>query len=75
MRFDLTTIKLFLSIVEQGLIAGAAEANTITPSAVSRRISELEIRLGTTLLCCQTKGVIPTPAGDGLGATPVILGC
>jgi DNA-binding transcriptional LysR family regulator len=49
MRFDLTTIKLFLSTVEQGLIAGAAEANTIAPSAVSRRISQLEMHLGATV--------------------------
>ena len=46
MRFDLTTIKLFLSTVEQGSIAGAAETNAIAPSAVSRRISDLEGRLG-----------------------------
>jgi DNA-binding transcriptional LysR family regulator len=62
MRFDLTTIKLFLSTVEQGSIAGAAETNAIAPSAVSRRISDLEGRLGTTLLFRQTKGVTPTPA-------------
>ena len=67
MQFDLTTIKLFLSIVKQGLIAGAAEANTIAPSAVSHRISQLEMRLGATLLFHQTKGVTPTPAGDALG--------
>jgi DNA-binding transcriptional LysR family regulator len=66
MRFDLTTIKLFLSTVEQGSIAGAAETNAIAPSAVSRRISDLEGRLGTTLLFRQTKGVTPTPAGDAL---------
>jgi DNA-binding transcriptional LysR family regulator len=66
MRFDLTTIKLFLSAVEQGSIAGAAEANSIAPSAVSHRISDLEGRLGTTLLFRQTKGVTPTPAGDAL---------
>lgn len=66
MRFDLTTIKLFLSTVERGSIAGAAETNAIAPSAVSRRISDLEGRLGTTLLFRQTKGVTPTPAGDAL---------
>ena len=42
MRFDLTTITLFLSIVESGSIAGGAEANAIPLSAVSRRIGELE---------------------------------
>ena len=67
MRFYLTTIKLFLSIVEQGSIAGAVEADGIAPSAVSHRISQLEMRLGATLLFHQTKSVTPTPAGDALG--------
>lgn len=66
MRFDLTTIELFLSAVEQGSIARAAETNAIAASAVSRRISELETHLGTALLFRQTKGVAPTPAGDAL---------
>ncbi|MDE0978112.1 MAG: LysR family transcriptional regulator, partial [Arenicellales bacterium] len=66
MQFDLTTIKLFLNSVEQGLIAGATEANTIAPSAVSPRFSDLEMRLGATLLFHQTKSVTPTPAGDAL---------
>ena len=66
MRFDLTTITLFLNSVELRLIAGAVEPNVISPSAVSRRISDLEMRLGTTLIFHQTKGVTPTPAGDAL---------
>lgn len=63
MWFDLTTIKLFLSIVEQRLIVGAA---TIAPPFVSHRISQLEMRLETTLILRQTKGVTPTLAGDSL---------
>lgn len=59
-------MKLFLSTIEQGSIAAAAAANAIAPSAVSRRISELEQRLGTTLLYRGTKGVEPTPAGEAL---------
>ncbi len=65
-QFDLTTLKLFLSTVEQGSIAAAAAANAIAPSAVSRRISELEQRLGTALLYRGSKGVEPTPAGEAL---------
>ncbi len=55
-----------MSIIETGSIAAAAEANSIAPSAVSRRISELESRLGTPLLLRQPRGVSPTPAGEAL---------
>jgi DNA-binding transcriptional LysR family regulator len=66
MRFDLTTLHLFLSAVDEGSIAAAAEVNAIAPSAISRRISELEHRLNTPLLYRKTKGVEPTAAGDAL---------
>lgn len=66
MRFDLTTLELFLCTVEQGSIAGAAEVKAIVPSAVSRRISDLEHRLGTALLYRLPKGVEPTDAGQAL---------
>lgn len=66
MRFDLTTLHLFLSAVDEGSIAAAAGVNAIAPSAISRRISELEHRLNTPLLYRKTKGVEPTAAGDAL---------
>ncbi len=59
-------MRLFLSAVDHGSIAGAAAANAIAASAVSRRISELELHLGTALLFRQTKGVVPTTAGETL---------
>ncbi len=55
-----------MSSVDHGSIAGAAAANAIAASAVSRRISELELHLGTTLLFRETKGVVPTTAGETL---------
>ena len=66
MRFDLTTLHLFLSAVDEGSIAAAAEVNAIAPSAISRRISELEHRLNTVLIYRKTKGVEPTSAGETL---------
>ncbi len=59
-------MKLFLSAVDHGTIAGAAAANAIAASAVSRRISDLEAHLGTALLFRETKGVVPTTAGETL---------
>ena len=66
MRFNLTTLHLFLSAVDEGSIAAAAEVNDIAPSAISRRISELEHQLNTVLIYRKTKGVEPTAAGEAL---------
>ena len=59
-------MRLFLSAVDHGSIAGAAATNAIAASAVSRRITELELHLGTALLFRETKGVVPTSAGETL---------
>lgn len=59
-------MKLFLGTVDQGTIAGAAAENAIAPSAVSRRLAELEAHLGTTLLLRERRGVTPTGAGKTL---------
>jgi DNA-binding transcriptional LysR family regulator len=65
-RFDLTTLKLFVSVIDQGSIARAAEGEHIVPSAASKRISELESQLGVALLVRQHAGVIGTAAGEAL---------
>ena len=41
MKLDPTSLRLFVSVVEERTIAGAAEREHIAASAVSRRISEL----------------------------------
>jgi DNA-binding transcriptional LysR family regulator len=66
MRFDLTTLRLLLAVIEHGSIAKAAEQEHIVASAVSKRISELEARLGMPLLTRQHSGVVATPAGEAL---------
>lgn len=66
MRVDPVSLKLFVSIVETGTIAAAAEREHVAASAVSRRISELEAALKITLLRRTNKGVEPTPAGLAL---------
>ena len=47
MRFDLTTLRLFLAVVDRGSITKAAEQEHIVASAVSKRLSDLEIQLGS----------------------------
>ena len=63
MIIDPLSLKLFVTIVEEGTIAGAAEREHIAASAVSKRISELEETFGTHLLRRTNKGVVPTDAG------------
>ena len=66
MRFDLTTLKLFVSAIDQGSIARAAEGEHIVASAASKRIGDLETGLGVALLVRQHAGVVPTAAGEAL---------
>jgi DNA-binding transcriptional LysR family regulator len=66
MRFDLTTLRLFVAVVDHGSIAKAAEQEHIVPSAVSKRLSDLEFQLGISLLTRQHAGVLATPAGEAL---------
>ena len=63
MIIDPLSLKLFVSIVEEGTIAAAAEREHIAASAVSKRISELEEVFHTQLLRRTNKGVVPTEAG------------
>jgi len=66
MRFDLTDLRLFLSILETGSIThGAAQANMSLPSA-SARLRGMEEALGMPLLERGRRGVESTPAGDTL---------
>ena len=63
MNIDPLSLKLFVAIVEEGTIAAAAEREHIAASAVSKRISELEVFFRTPLLRRTNKGVAPTDAG------------
>lgn len=66
MRFDLTTLKLFVSAIEHGSIARAAESEHMVASAASKRIGDLEDGLAVSLLVRQHSGVVATPAGEAL---------
>src|SRR5258706_3641092 len=49
MRFDLTTVRLFIATAELGGITHAAHSLFLVPAAASRRIRELEAQLGLPL--------------------------
>lgn len=62
-KFDLMTLRLFLSTKEEGNIQRAATRENIAASAVTKRIQELEETLGFQLLYRDPKGTTLTEAG------------
>ncbi|WP_198084568.1 LysR family transcriptional regulator [Variovorax sp. E3] len=62
-RMDLFTLRLFLSVAEEGQIGRAAAREHVVPSAATRRIQELEDLAGTKLLERNAKGVVLSAAG------------
>ena len=63
---DPKTLRLFVAVCDHENIARAAEQEHIEPSAISKRIAQLEADLGTPLLLRARRGVQPTPAGLAL---------
>lgn len=66
MRFDLLSLQLFVAVCEEQSIAKAADREHIAASAVSKRISDLEIRLNTPLFHRSSKGLELTAAAQAL---------
>lgn len=60
-RFE--DMRCFVQVVDRGSVTRAAEALGVAPSAVSRRIKELEARLGAQLLQRTTRRMRVTEAG------------
>jgi DNA-binding transcriptional LysR family regulator len=60
-RFE--DMRCFVQVVDRGSVTRAAEALDVAPSAVSRRIKELEARLGAQLLIRTTRRMSLTEAG------------
>jgi DNA-binding transcriptional LysR family regulator len=65
-QFDPVSLRLFIAACEEGSITAAAAREFIAPSAVSKRISDIESAFATALLMRSKKGVAPTPAGQAL---------
>ena len=63
---DLKTLRLFVAVCDCRTMARAAVRERIEPSAVSKRIAQLEDDLGVELLVRARRGVEPTPAGLAL---------
>jgi len=63
---DPVSLRLFVAVCEEGAIARASEREFIAPSAVSKRIADIEATFGVQLLLRSKHGVVPTPAGQAL---------
>jgi DNA-binding transcriptional LysR family regulator len=64
MRFDLTDMRLFLTVLERGSITKGAEAMHLALASASERIAGMEAALGAPLLERNRRGVQATPAGE-----------
>lgn len=63
MRFDLTDLRLFCDVVDEGSITAGAEKSALALAAASTRIRNMEAALGAALLTRSRQGVTLTPAG------------
>ncbi|MBY4897811.1 LysR family transcriptional regulator [Cupriavidus sp. AU9028] len=61
---DLTTLRLFVAVCETQNMARAAEEAHVVPSAVSKRLAQLEQTVGAKLLERRRRGVAATAAGE-----------
>lgn len=66
MRYDLTSLRIFVAVAECGNLTRAAERQHLAVSAISKRIAELEEIARTPLLVRYPRGVGVTPAGQSL---------
>jgi DNA-binding transcriptional LysR family regulator len=73
MRFDLTDLRLFLSVTESSSITRGANATHISVASASERIKNMEREIGTALLFREHRGVRATPAGAALARHARIL--
>ncbi|MDR0225479.1 MAG: LysR family transcriptional regulator [Burkholderiaceae bacterium] len=62
-RIDPYSVRLFIAAARAGSMVRAAEQEHIAPSALGRRLADLEHAFGTPLLIRSPRGVVPTEAG------------
>lgn len=63
-KLDLTSLRLFVAVCQEQNIARAAEREFIAPSAVSRRIAEIEAMIGLPVIQRHPRGITVTPVGE-----------
>jgi len=66
MHYDLTDLRLFIAIAEEGNLTRGAARAFLAPSSASHRMQRLETALGAQLFERQARGVALTRAGEAL---------
>jgi DNA-binding transcriptional LysR family regulator len=66
MHIEWSALQLVLAIAEAGSLSGAARRLSTTQPTVSRRLAELEARLGEPLFVREVQGATPTGFGERL---------
>lgn len=74
---DLSQLKMFKTVAEQGSIAKASEILHCVPSNISNRIKLLETELGVSLFIRKGRGLVITPSGEILleYASKILTNC
>lgn len=65
-QLDFTSLRIFIAVARTGSISAGAAQVHLSPSAVSKRVAELEEHAGAPLLFRGQSGVALTPAGTTL---------
>jgi DNA-binding transcriptional LysR family regulator len=65
-KLDLTTLRLFNAVKEEGTLTRAAARESIAVSAASKRLVELEESIGMPLFVRHARGMVLTAAGETL---------
>ena len=66
MRYDLTSLDIFIAVAEERNLTRVARIKHLALSAISKRIAELEAQAGSALLVRNARGVDLTPAGQSM---------
>lgn len=66
MRYDLDQLQTLLTVLELGTVTSAATRLNLSKSVVSKRISDLELELGTALFRRNAGRIVPTEAAERL---------
>lgn len=64
MRYDLDQLETFLAVLELGTVTAAAARLNLSKSVISKRISDLELELGTALFRRNAGRIAPTESAQ-----------